>query len=89
VVQTPGGGWMSFVPKKGGGFELAQGIRPAATSMQILVLDAKIFSSTVGAGLAKGDYWFCAAIFKAGSPITLDNWRSQAVYYSEAVVTRQ
>jgi len=89
VVQTPGGGWMSFVPKKGGGFELAQGIRPAATSMQIPVLDAKIFSSTVGAGLAKGDYWFCAAIFHAGNPITFDNWRSQAVYYSEAIITRR
>jgi len=89
VVQTPGGGWMSFVPEKGGGFELAQGIKPASSSMQIPVLEAKIFSSTIGAGLARGDYWFAAAIFHAGDPITFDNWRSIALYYSETIVTRQ
>jgi len=89
LVQLPGGGWMSFVPKKGGGFELVQGIRPAAASMQIPVLEARILSSTIGAGLAKGDYWFGAAIFHAGDPITFDNWRSIALYYSETIVTRQ
>jgi len=88
LLRLPGGSWMSFVPRGDGGYGLVSGIRPAAIAGYIPQKDARIFSGTVGAGLARGDYWFGAAIFKAGSRITLDNWRSQAVYYSEAVVTR-
>jgi hypothetical protein len=43
----------------------------------------------IGAGLSRGDYWFCAAIFDSGSLVTLDGWRSQAMQYSEVTVTRQ
>jgi len=87
LVQLPGGGWMSFVPKQGGGFELVNGIKPAALSMQIPPLEARIFRGLIGPGLARGNYWFGAAIFHVGDPITLDNWRSIALYYSETTVT--
>jgi len=87
VLNTPEGSWFSFLPKAGGGFALVGGIKPAVVAGRIPALEADIFSGTIGAGLARGDYWFGAAIFKAGSKITLDNWRTQAVYYSEATVT--
>jgi hypothetical protein len=86
IVQTPQGGYLSFIPDGAGGFELVKGIRPAIVSWRIPALDARIFSGTISSGLVRGDYWFGAAIFEAGSRITLDDWRSRAMYYAEAVI---
>lgn len=48
----------------------------------MLILDTKIAAS-----LAMGDYWFAAAVFRAGDRITLADWRSKAIYFAEVTVS--
>ena len=86
LVQTPQGGWFSFVPGKGGSFVMEKGIKPAASGATIPTLNATILRQKIGASLARGNYWFAAGIFHAGDKITLDNWRSKAIYSSEVTV---
>jgi len=87
LVQTPQGVWFSFVPGNGGSFAMRRGIKPAAVASVIPALNATILNQGIADSLPLGDYWFIAAVFHAGDPITLANWRDQAIYSSETTVT--
>jgi len=63
------------------------GIKPAATASVIPSLKTPILTQTITDSLARGNYWFAAAIFHAGDRITLANWRSMAIYSSEVTIT--
>jgi hypothetical protein len=86
VVRTPAGAWMSFVPQ-GGGIALRNGLIPALVAPEIPALDRMILNTTIADSLARGDYRFIAAVFNAGDPVTLDNWRGMAVHSAETAVT--
>jgi hypothetical protein len=87
LVQTPQGAWYSFVPNRRGGFDMQPGIKPAATSSVITPFKVTLLRQPITSSLARGNYWFGAAIFHAGDRITLANWRSMAIYSSEVTVT--
>ena len=86
LVRTPQGGWFSFV-SDGGSFKMTRGIKPAMSGMTIPSLDMPVLNQKIAGSLARGDYWFVSAVFHAGDGITLNNWRSRAIYSSEATVT--
>ena len=65
------------------------GIKPAATSSVITPFKVTLLKQPITSSLARGNYWFGAAIFHAGDRITLANWRSMAIYSSEVTVTVQ
>jgi hypothetical protein len=89
LVRTPQGAWFSFIPNKRGGFDVKAGIKPAATAAVIPSIRMPILKQEITASVARGSYWFAAAIFRAGDRITLANWRSKAIYSSEVTVTVQ
>ena len=89
LVRTPQGAWFSFIPNKWGGFDMKAGIKPAAASSVIPSLRVPILEQEITDSLARGNYWFGAAVFHAGDRITPANWRSRAIYSSEVTVTVQ
>ena len=46
-----------------------------------------VLNTKIAGSLARGDYWFVSAVFHVGDRISLANWRSKAIYSSEATVT--
>jgi hypothetical protein len=66
---------------------MMRGIKPAASGAVIPAVNVTILNQNINASLARGDYRFAAAIFRAGEPITLDDWRDKAIYSSEVTVT--
>jgi hypothetical protein len=87
VVLTPGVTWFSFIPNGSGGFNMVQGIRPAASGAVIPAVNAQILNQNISGSLPRGDYWFASVVFRAGDRPTLADWRSKTVYLSEATVT--
>lgn len=86
LVRTPQGAWFSFVPDGRGGFQLKRGIKHAVTASVIPPLTKTLLSQRITPSLARGNYWFAAAVFRAGEGITLGNWRSRAICSSEVTI---
>jgi hypothetical protein len=86
VIRTPAGVWFSFLWNNGG-FVMKRGLNSAASSAVIPTLRMPILNRKIAASLARGDYWFAAAIFHAGDRLTLNNWRDLAVYSAEVTVS--
>ena len=87
LVRTPQGGWFSFVSDSRRSFNMKQGIRPAMSGTTIPSLDMPVLNQKIAGSLARGDYWFVSAVFHAGDRISLADWRSKAIYSSEATIT--
>lgn len=89
LIQTPGKALLSFVLGKDGTFTMEPGIKPATTVSAIPPLTLPLCRERLTNSLARGDYRFAIGIFHAGDGITLADWRSKAIYWSEAIVTLQ
>jgi len=87
VVLTPDGTWYSLIPHNHAGIEMPKGIKPAVRGAAIPAIHAAILSQKITDSTPRGDYWFTAAIFHAEDKITLENWRSKAIYSSETIIT--
>ena len=86
LVQTPQKAWLSFVYRSGA-FVMEPGIKPAAIASSIPSITLPLLRQRITDSLTRGDYWFIAGIFHEGDRITLDNWKSVAIYSSEVTVT--
>ena len=87
LVRTPQGGWFSFISDSRRSFNMKQGIKPAMSGTTIPSLDMPVLNKKIAGSLARGDYWFVSAVFHAGDRISLADWRSKAIYSSEATIT--
>jgi len=86
VAQTPGGKWLSFVPRQGR-MTIVGGIHPAVVGGVIPAIEREILNMAIPGALTRGEYGFTAAVFNVGDAVTLSNWRQKAICASEAAVT--
>jgi hypothetical protein len=66
---------------------MVRGVIPAASGKVIPSLQEPLLRLPVTDSLARGNYWFAAALFRGGDKITLANWRSKLLALSEVIVT--